>query len=191
VEDATVHVLVPKAKADLLKHALASAIASEETLNFMGQPSSQEGRDARAAMVSRQGREVAKVESLMAEIVGGARLFLSGGQELPLITLRAAVEDAATEVLARLYPQFHVADSANWPTVWKKAKEGNPGALSAVHHQGDPHRHAVTAAIVSFVGAGKKGSEVLTHFTAGSYGWPKDAVDASIAVLMVSGHLGA
>ena len=191
VEDATIHVLVPKAKADLLKNALASAIAAEETLNFKGQPGSQEGRDARAAMVSRQAREANKVQSVIADIVAGARLFLSGGQEKAFITLKDGVEDAAADVLARLYPQFHVADSANWPTVWKKAKEGNPGALSAVHHQGDPHKHAVTAAIVSYVGAGKKGSEIVSHFTAGGFGWPKDAVDACIAVLMVSGHLGA
>jgi hypothetical protein len=191
IEDATIHVLIPKSKTDLLKNALASALAAGETLNFKGQPSSPEGRDARAAMVSREAHESGKVQSLMAEIVAGARLFLSGGQELPLITLEEAVETAATDVLARLYPQFHVADSANWPTVWKKAKEGNPGALSAVNHQGDPHKHAVTAAIVSHVGAGRKGSEIVAHFTGGQFGWPKDAVDASIAVLMVSGHLGA
>lgn len=191
LEDATIHVLVPKAKADLLKNALASAVAAEETLSFKGQPSSQEGRDARAAMISRQAREDGRVQSLVTEIVGGARLFLSGGQELPLNALKAGVEDAATDVLARLYPQFHVADSVNWPTVWKKAKDGNPGALAAVHHQGDPHKHAVTAAIVNYVGAGKKGSDIVSHFTAGSFGWPKDAVDACIAVLMVSGHLGA
>lgn len=191
VEDATIHLLIPKTKADPVKNALASAIAAEETVNFMGHPSTQEGRDARAAMVSRQTREDGKVASVIAEIIAGARLFLSGGQELPLTTLKQAVEDAATDVLARLYPQFHVADSANWPVVWKKAKEGNPGALSAVNHQGDPHKHPVTAAIVSYVGAGKKGSDIVSHFTDGSFGWPKDAVDACIAVLMVSGHLGA
>jgi hypothetical protein len=191
VEAATIHVLIPKTKADLLKNALASAMAAEETLNFKGQPSSQEGRDARAAMVSRQAREDAKVESLIAHIVGGARLSLSGGREKALIALEDGVEDAATDVLARLYPQFHVADSANWPTVWKKAKEGNPGALAVVNHQGDPHKHAVTAAIYNHVGAGKKGSEIVAHFTGGNFGWPKDAVDACIAVLMVSGHLGA
>lgn len=191
VEDATIHVLIPKAKADLVKNALASAIAAEETLNFKGHPSTQEGRDARAAMVSRQAREDGKVHSLIAEIVAGARLFLSGGQELPLATLKEGVEAAATDVLARLYPQFHLADSANWPTVWKKAKEGNPGALSAVNHPGDPHKHPVTAAIVSHVGAGKKGADIVSHFTGAGFGWPKDAVDACIAVLMVSGHLGA
>jgi hypothetical protein len=70
---------------------------------------------------------------------------VSGGQEKALITLKDGAEDAATDVLARLYPQFHVADSANWPTVWEKAKDGNPGALAVVNHQGDPHKHAVTA----------------------------------------------
>ena len=94
-------------------------------------------------------------------------------------------------MLARLYSQFHVADSANWPTVWKKAKDGDPGALAVVNHQGDPHKHAVTAAIYNYVGAGKKGSEIVAHFTGGNFGWSKDAVDACIAVLMVSGHLGA
>jgi hypothetical protein len=191
VEDATLHLLIPKIKADLVKHALASALAAEETLSFKGQPSSPEGRDARAAMVSRQVREDGKVQSLSTDIVAEARLFLSGGQELPLIPLKDGVEDAAGEVLSRLYPQFHPADSANWPTVWKKAKEGNPGALAAVGYQGDPHRHSVTAAIVGYVGAGKKGSDVVAHFGGGSFGWPKDAVDAGIAVLMASGHLGA
>jgi hypothetical protein len=191
VEDATIHVLIPKTKADLLKNALASAIAAEENLNFKGQPSSQEGRDARAAMVSRQAREENKVQTIIADIVVGARLFLSGGHEKALITLKEAVEDAAHDVLARLYPQFHLADSANWPTVWKKAKEGNAGALDAVHHAGDPHKHPVTAAILTFVGAGKKGSDIVSQFAGGSYGWPKDAVDAGIAVLMVTGHLGA
>ena len=38
---------------------------------------------------------------------------------------------------------------------------------------------------------GKKGFEVESHFAAGPYGWPKDAVDAGVAVLLVSGHLVA
>ncbi|MBK1644342.1 hypothetical protein CKO25_06665 [Thiocapsa imhoffii] len=191
VADATIHVLIPKIKADALKNALASALATEETLNFKGQPSGEEGKEARRAMVTRQAREEAKVESLVSEIVGGARLFLSGGQERPVVAMKDATEDAARDVLDRLYPQFHVADSANWPTVWKKAKDGSAGALGAVNHAGDPHKHPVTAAILSYVGAGKKGSEIVAHFGGGSFGWPKDAIQAGMAVLMVSGHLGA
>ncbi len=191
VADATIHLLIPKIKADPLKNALASALATEETLDFKGQPSGDEGKEARRAMITRKAREEAKVESLVSEIVGGARLFLSGGQELPVTALQDATEDAARDVLDRLYPQFHVADSANWPTVWKQAKDGSAAALGVVNHAGDPHKHPVTAAILSYVGAGKKGSEIVAHFGGGSFGWPKDAVQAGMAVLMVSGHLGA
>ena len=141
VEDATIHVLIPKTKADLLKNTLASSLAADETLNFKGQPTADEGREARKAMVTRKSGEEARVTRLVEEIVRGARLFLSGGQELAMITLKEAVEEAAKEVLARLYPQFHLADSVNWPTVWKKAKEGNAAALEAVNYNGDPHRH--------------------------------------------------
>jgi hypothetical protein len=189
--DATIHILIPKTKADPLKNALAAARAATDTLSFKGEPGSDEGRAARAAMASRQAGEESRIRSLMGDIVGGARLFLSGGQELTIASLKAGVEEAAKSVLDRLYPQFHLADSPNWPTVWKKAKEGSGNALAAVNHPGDPHQHPVTAAILAEVGAGKKGTAVESHFTAGPYGWPKDAVDAGIAVLLVSGHLGA
>lgn len=193
VEDATLHILIPKNKLEPLKNAMAAALAAEETLNFKGQPISDEGREARSAMLTRRTAEEDRVANLMADIVGAARLFLSGGQELSVTTLRAAVETAAQQVLHRLYPKFHQADSANWPTVWKKAKEGNSNALQAVQYSGDPHKHVVTSAILGFIGAGKTGAEAEAYFTGGSagHGWPKDAVDAGLAVLMVSEHLSA
>lgn len=193
IEDTTLHVLIPKARIEPLKNALAAALAAEETLHFKGQPVGDEGKEARKAMVTRQSAEEDRVNSLMTEIVSGARLFLSGGHELSFVTLRAGVEDAAQHLLDRLYPKFHQGDNANWPTVWKKAREGSSNALHAVQYSGDPHKHAVTAAILSFIGAGKTGSQVEDHFTgsAAGHGWPKDAVDAGLAVLMVSEHLSA
>lgn len=193
VADPTLHILIPKSKTDLLKNALAAALAAEETLHFKGQPIGDEGKEARKAMITRQSAEEDRVNTLMTEIVSGGRLFLSGGHELSFITLRAGIEDAAHQVLDRLYPKFHQGDNANWPIVWKKAREGNSNALQAVQYSGDPHKHAVTAAILSFIGAGKTGSQVEDHFTGGGagYGWPKDAVDAGLAMLMVSEHLSA
>jgi hypothetical protein len=190
-EDATLHVLIPKLKADQLKQALAAAIGAQETLNFKGHPGTDEGRHARDAMVSRQDREERKVLDLIQDILAGARLFLSGGQEPAMLTLKDGVEDAANHVLDRLYPKFHIADSPNWGTVWKKAHAGSPDALSALPYQGDPHKHPVTAALLAHVGAGKKGSAIVGHFTGGVFGWPKDAVDAGLAVLLASEHLGA
>lgn len=191
LDDATIHLLIPKAKAEDLKNALASSTAAEDTLNFKGSPTGDEGKDARNAILTRKNAEEAKVEELLATIVGGARVFLSGGQERKGLTLQATVKDAANEVLSRQFPKFHIADNANWPTVWKRAKEGSPDALSAVGYVGDPDKHAVAAEVLRFIGGGKKGTEVAAQYEKSPYGWPKDAIDAVIAVLLVSGHLSA
>lgn len=190
-DEATVHVLIPKAKADELKSAIAGSLATDETLNFKGNPTTPEGKEARASMLSRKGIEDAKVADCVADILAGARLFLSGGQELSVTVLKQAAQQACEQVVSRLYPKFGQADSANWHIVWKKAKEGNSGALTEVGYQGDPDKHPVSSELIRFIGAGKKGSEIYSIFTGGSYGWPKECLDASLATLLASGHLGA
>lgn len=45
-DDATLHLFLPKAHAEELKNAIASAQAAEETLNFKGNPTSQKVRNA-------------------------------------------------------------------------------------------------------------------------------------------------
>ena len=105
--------------------------------------------------------------------------------------MREAVHDAALQVVDRIFPRFSAADSDKWGTVWKRAKDGNANALDALGYQGDPDKHPVAKEILLYIGAGKKGAEAVKHFTGGEYGWPKDAVDAAIATLMVSGHLHA
>lgn len=189
--DPVIHVLVPKAKSDDLKSALSSSLAAEETLNFKGNPTTPEGLDAKSAMQSRLNTEEGKVEFCIQEILRGARVFLSGGTEQPVIALKESVHAACEDSLANLYPKFSVADSGNWATVWKKAKEGNAGALSAVNYQGDPERHPVTSELMRFIGAGKKGSDIYNIYTAPPYGWPKESLDACLGVLLQSGHLAA
>ena len=127
-DDPTVHILIPKSKTDELKASIAGALAADETLNFKGNPTGAEGKEARGAMVTRKSTEDSKIENCVADILGGARLFLSGGQELSVISLKEAAKQACEKVLSRLYPKFNQADSANWHVVWKKAKEGNAGS---------------------------------------------------------------
>jgi hypothetical protein len=190
-DEPLIHVLIPKAKSDALKEAIAGFLAAEQTLHAKGIPTTPEGTEARASMTNRLNAENAKVDQLMQEILRGSRVFLSGGTEQAMISLRESVHDACLGSLANLYPKFSVADSPNWGTVWKKAKEGNAGAFTAVSYSGDPDKHPVASEILRFIGSGKKGGDVVAAFTAAPYGWPKDAVDACIAVLLQSGHLAA
>jgi len=190
-DDPTLHLFLPKSHADELKSAIASAQAVEGTLNFKGNPTSQEGKECRQSMVTKQNAEGLRVEELIGQIIGGARLFLSGGQEQSFIGLKEGVEDAAKQVLNRLYPKFHDGDSAKWPQVLRKAKEGSPNALAQVGFAGEPQTHPVAAAIISFIGAGKTGLEIRKKFTGVDYGWPQDAIDAVLTTLLASNHLSA
>jgi hypothetical protein len=191
LDDAAIHVMVPRTKKDEIKEVLASALAAAETVNALGNPHGREGEEARASMISRQNTEEQRVALIVKEIASNARVFLSGGQEIPGVDLKATVHTAEGQVLQRLYPKFDMADSPNWGTVWKKAKEGNGNALSQVGYTGDPNNHPVAVELFNYIGAGKKGSDVEAKYTAAPYGWPKDAVDGTLAVLMVSGHLAA
>lgn len=190
-DDPTLHLFIPKSHADELKNAIASAQAAEETLHFKGNPTSQEGKECRQSMVTKKNAEDLRVEELIGQILGGARLFLSGGQEQSFIGLKEGVEAAAEKVLNRLYPKFHDGDSARWPQVLKKAKDGSPSALEQVGFTGDPQNHPVSAAIIAFVGSGKTGLEIRKKFNASPYGWPQDAIDGVLTTLLASNHLSA
>jgi hypothetical protein len=189
-DDATLHVFLPRAAADDLKNALAAAQAAEETLHYKGNPTG-EGRESRQAMVTKQHTEEQRVEDLVGQVLAGARLFLSGGQEQSFTELKKGVEEAAKQVLNRLYPRFHDGDSAKWPSVFKKAKEGSASALAQLGFAGDPQTHPVAVAIIGFLGAGKTGLDVRKKFNAPPYGWPQDAVDALLTTLLASNHLSA
>ena len=188
-DDPTLHLFLPKAHADELKNAIASAQAAEETLHFKGNPT--EGKECRHSMATKQNTESLRIDELIGQIRGGARLFLSGGQEQSFDGLKTGVEDAAKQVLNRLYPKFHDGDSAKWPQVLKKAKDGSPAALEQVGFAGDPQTHPVAAAIIAFMGSGKTGLEIRKKFTGADYGWPQDAIDAVLTTLLASNHLSA
>ena len=190
-DDPMLHLFLPKSHADELKSAIASAQAADETLHFKGNPTSQEGKECRQSMVTKQNAEGLRVEELIGQILGGARLFLSGGQEQSFIGLKEGVEDAAKQVLNRLYPKFHDGDSAKWPQVLRKAKEGSPNALAQVGFTGEPQTHPVAAAIINFMGSGKTGLEIRKNFNAPPYGWPQDAIDGVLTTLLASNHLSA
>ena len=190
-DDPMLHLFLPKSHADELKNAIASAQAAEETLHFKGNPTSQEGKECRQSMVTKQNAEGLRVEDLIGQILGGARLFLSGGQEQSFIGLKEGVENAAKQVLNRLYPKFHEGDSAKWPQVLKKAKDGSPNALAQVGFNGDPQNHPVAAAIIAFMGSGKTGLEIRKKFTGADYGWPQDGIDAVLTTLLASNHISA
>lgn len=184
-----VFVYIPRRSADELKKTVASLKAAEETLNIKGTPTTPEGLEARAAIETRKTVAETKLKGIVTEIVNGTRVFMAGGNEIAGMFMRDRVEEAAKNALTRLYPQFDVADDPRWEKVVERAKKGDSNALEALGFKGDPDKHPVCAAILGFVNAGKKGSEIRKQFSSGQYGWPQDAIDGALVLLSVTGHL--
>ena len=190
-DDPVVHVFLPKRSADELKGTLASFEASSEVVSGRPVPSTQEGKEARASIEGRRQNDRARLDAVLDSILRDARVFLGGGAEVSGGGLRSAVQEAGRSVLERLYPRFVEADHARWDAVLKQAREGNADALTRVGYSEDAEKHPVSREVLAFVGPGRKGREVRARFEGAPYGWPQDAVDAAVFVLVGGGHLRA
>jgi len=190
-DSATIFVFLPRRSADELKNTLASLRGATATLEVRGVPSTTEGEEARLAMQTREADRQRRLTELLDEVFGATRVFQGGGQEVNGTSLAEAVKKAAENSLVRLFPQFDVADHTGWSKVITRAKGGSEDALEAVGHKGDPDKQPVTSAVLKYVAVGKKGSDIRKHFSDPPYGWPRDAIDGALYLLLLTGHLRA
>jgi len=190
-ESPTLFVFIPKRSADELRNQLIELKAANATLETRGTPGTPEGEEARGAMQTTRDSAQRRVNELLEEAFSGARVFQGGGNELLGASLRETILEGAENALARLHPKFHMADHPAWDRVYAKAKQGAPDALKAVGHDGEPQSHQVCKAILSYLGNGKKGSDLRDHFESGDFGWPRDAIDGALQVLLVAGQIRA
>ena len=186
-----VHVFVPKSRADALARLIAARSAANETLEYKGVPSSPEGIEARQGMETRKVEAENQLRALAADIVDGAKVIQGGGNERLESTLAEKVREAAGASLVRLFDRFGEADDARWSKVIERARGGAEHPLEVLDYSGKTEEHGVCSAVLSFVGAGKRGREVRSHFSAPPFGWPRDAIDAALISLFGSGHLRA
>ena len=190
-ENPTVFVLLPKRNADQIKDALASHAAAEQTQQ-RPTPQTDEGKAAQRAMKSRSDTEEERLSTLFGDVVAHARVFQGGGNEITTSSLRDAVDTAARRSLIRLFPKFGTADNPNWAKVVAKARDGAPDALDAVGHQGNVISNSVCKEILAAVSpGGTRGTELYKRFGAPPFGWPRDAVNGAVLVLLAAGHIRA
>jgi hypothetical protein len=189
-DDATLYLYLPKRSADELARAIATHTAAEEVLNARTVVTD-EAREARLAMQHRRDAAQSRLEGVIDEVVGAATVLKGGGTAVTGGSLRDSLLQAGKDAAVRLYPRFADADHTGWGTVVRRAGDGNSAALEAVDFGSDPKTHPVCKAILEFIGAGKKGSEIRTRFAGAPYGWGKDAVDGALLTLLAGETLGA
>ena len=182
----TIYVFLPKRSADELRHSIIEYKASMATLDSRGVPNSAEGIEARESMNTTFQSANSRIEELIGEVFAEAHVYQGGGNEILGTSLQDNVLNAAENALRRLYPQFDVADHSAWGMVYLHAKQGSPDALKAVNFVGEPAKNPVCKTILAFIAGGKKGTDIRTHFEDAPFGWPRDAVDGGLQVLLVA-----
>ena len=184
-----IQVFVPKSRAEALARVIAAQSAAKDTLEYKGVPSTPEGHEARQGMQTTQNEAQNRLHSLIREVVDAAKVYQGGGNEILELSLPDKLREAADASLDRLYYQFGEADDQRWPKVIERARKGAEHPLEALAYNLKTETHPVCSAVLSFVGSGKKGKDVRSHFSAPPYGWPRDAVDAALISLFGAGHL--
>lgn len=188
--DATVHLLISRhlSRDNELTTALTTSRAAEHVLQIRGVPQTDAGREAQSAMQSRANKAQAAAKEIVRESVTQARVLQAGGKVISGAPADA-VKEAATNALARLYPQFADGDHPGWDKLRDRAVRKDPDAMKAVDHTGAPESHPVCKALLADLGPGRKGSDLRTKFTNPPYGWSQDTVDGALIVLANAGLL--
>jgi hypothetical protein len=182
---------LPRLQHEELRQAIASHVAAQETLDAHGPAATPEAVEARKAVETHLEVARHRIQELLGQVIGGAKVYLGGGQEANGIELADKVQDSANSALQRLFPQFSEADHANWGQVVNRARAGDVGALSQVGYPGDVTKHPVCRRVLDLIGAGKKGKDIREHFKSAPFGWPQDAIDGALFVMLVAGNLRA
>ena len=183
--------MLPRIAHDELKQNIASLLAAKHTLDEHGTPMTPEAITASKAIETHLEKAELGIQECIQRILSQGKVFLGGGNEVNGLTLQEKVKNAADDVLLRLYPKFKDADHANWSQVLTKARNGDLGALTAVGYEGDILNNPICKQIYSYVNPSKLGKDVRDNFMNPPFGWPKDAIDASLIIITLSGNLRA
>jgi hypothetical protein len=191
-DDPVLHLFLPRRNAEELRNRIIDATAARRVLDHYGTPSTPEGKEARQAIQSRQGRAEDHCNELIADVIANALVLKGGGIEEYGTKLSEKLQSAASGAsLARLFPDFPKADHGSWGTAVKRAKEGSAASLEAVGHRGSNDSHPVARQVINSIGAGKEGSGIRAELRVAPYGWPQDAIDAVLLALHRDGTLSA
>lgn len=185
------YLFIPRQSADDLRRLIVEADAAQQTLDAKGNPTSPEGQEAKQSMDSRRARAVEMRDRLIREIIANTKVYQGGGSEVLLSSLEERIKAATDDALVRMFPRFKEADSAAWPAVIKRARDGSDQPFQPTGHTDATEKHPVCQQVIATIGAGKVGADIRKALASTPFGWPRDAVDAALIGLHRLQHITA
>jgi hypothetical protein len=184
-----IYVFIPRRSADDLRRVIINSEAAKQTLEAKGSSARDEEQEARQHMESRLATAVAERDRLVTEIVGNAKIFQGGGNEVLRADLANKIREAVEASLIRLFPRFTEADSSAWGNVIKQTRQGTDSPFRLLGYNDALEKYAVCQQVIATIGAGKTGSKIRDELEATPFGWPRDAIDAAVIALHRFEHI--
>ena len=126
-KDATLHLLIPDHRSTELRPAITAFRAATAVIQQQGVPTTDGGKDAKAAMELKRDSAESNAKLILKEAVDAARVYVAGGNEVGAGLKRSdAVRDAGLQMLDRLFPDFGPGDSANGRRRWPMPRSEFP-----------------------------------------------------------------
>jgi hypothetical protein len=183
---------IPRVNAEELDSAISERIAAEETISTRAVPQTDEGRDALKSIRSISARAGEKIREAIDSIMSQVVVRQAGGSIVEGAALTQVLSTAFDKSLDRLFPKFSVADSTGWAAAGARAIAGNQDWLQPVSFSGAADQEPVSKEVLAAVGpAGAYGATVREKLTGPPFGWPLDALNASLIGLVFQGFLTA
>jgi hypothetical protein len=104
-----IYIFVSRKSADDLRRLIVDAEAAKQTLDAKGNPATPGEQEARQHMANRLATAETERNRLVGEIVGNAKVFQGGGNEVLRLDVAEKVREAAEASLIRLFPRFKEA----------------------------------------------------------------------------------
>ncbi len=183
-QKAKIFAFIPKHQEDRLRSSIIDFIASKNTCNEKGNPSTPEGIEAKSAMESTNKSAKATIDELLTQSLNETKVYIAGGEEIEANDLIGKLNEAVKKALVRMYPQFDISDNPNWAKVYENAKKGNGDALKLLDFKDDPDKHEICKLILKQLNSKKTGKELFEIFGSSPYGWSKDVIDGALMVLV-------
>lgn len=192
-DDPLIHVHLPKKGDDVLRTRIAEVEAARQLLAEKGAPSSSEGQQARESMLSRQKTAEQGLYALIQDLLAAARVIQGGGSEVHNDSLAKKLAAAADTALARLFPRFGEgdADLRAWGAAVRRAQDGSDQPFQPLGWDRAIDEHPVARELLARIGTGRRGTDLRRDLKGPPFGWPQDAIDASLLALHRAGTLRA